>query len=92
MIKNFCKIEGARNIFTGTFEKFDTKAEWIRNTQTVIFLKDIKDKNGNIISEHSEVDLTKGFERLHLKQGDIVQFSAMVKDSKLTRPTRIVKL
>lgn len=92
MLGDFCKIEGTRGIFTGTFEKLDTKAEWIRNTQTVIFLKDIKNKDGNIISEHSEIGLTKGFEKLHLKKGDVVQFSAMVKDSKLTRPTRIIRL
>jgi hypothetical protein len=92
MISDFSKIEGKRDVFIGTFEKLDTKAEWIRNTQTVIFLVDIKNKDGNIISKHSQIDLTKGFEKLHLKKGDVVQFSAMVKDYKFTRPTRIIRL
>lgn len=92
MINDFCKLEGTRNVFTGIFEKLDSKAEWIRNTQTVIFLINIKNKDGSIISKHSEIELTRGFEKLHLKKGDVVQFSAMIKDSKLTRPTRIIML
>jgi len=77
--KNLATIEGVRDIFTGTFERFGVKNGWAGVEKTVL-LKDIKNKNGDIISDHLWFNFTKGFENLQLEKGDIIQFEARVKE------------
>lgn len=79
MRKKLSNIEGVRDTFTGVFERFGIKNGWNGIEKTVL-LKDIKNKNGDVVSDHLWFNLTKGFEKLQLKKGDVVQFDARVKE------------
>lgn len=79
MRKELEKIENIRDTFTGVFDRFGVKNGWIGQEKTVL-LKDVKDQNGKIITNHLWFNLTKGFEKLNLKSGNIVQFCARVKE------------
>lgn len=79
MRKKLSNIEGVRDTFTGVFERFGIKNGWNGIEKTVL-LKDIKNKNGDVVSDHLWFNLTKGFEKLQLKEGDVVQFDARVKE------------
>lgn len=79
MRKELEKIEDIRDIFTGTFERFGIKNGWAGQEETVL-LKDIKDKNDKIVTNHLWFNLTKGFKKLDLQPGDAIQFCARVKE------------
>jgi hypothetical protein len=70
-------IENIRNIFTGTFVRLGTKNGYMGIEKTVL-LKDIRDKDNKIITDHLWFNYTKGFEKANLKENDIVQFNARV--------------
>ncbi|MGO9387796.1 MAG: hypothetical protein ACLPWD_07100 [Methanobacterium sp.] len=92
-----------RDTFIGTFERMGSKNGWFN--QRTVLLKDIKNNEGKIITDHLWFNLTKGFQKLHLREGDIIQFDARVKayvkgynkidkkiDYKLSYPTKLKKL
>lgn len=67
--------------FTGTFVKFGGKnnnGEW----ETTILLKNIKDKNGKLVTDHLWFNNSKGFEALNLKENDVIRFKAKVSQYK----------
>ena len=66
-----------RHIFTGTFSRFGTKNGYKGIEHTVLLL-DVKTENGETVCDHLWFNLTKGFERLNLKEGQKVTFSARV--------------
>lgn len=68
-----------RKTFTGTFERFGWKSGYKGDIPTVLLL-DIKDCDGNTITDHLWFNKTKGFEKLNLVRGDIVQFNARVSE------------
>lgn len=71
-------LEGKRAAFTGTFERFGHKRDYGRDKPTVL-LKDIRDERGELVDDHMWFNLTKGFKRLVLQEGDRVAFDARVK-------------
>ena len=92
-----------RDTFIGTFERYGSKNGW--SGQRTVLLKDIKNNEGKVITGHLWFNLTKGFQKLHMKNGDIIQFDARVKsyvkgydkidrkiDYKLSYPTKLKKL
>lgn len=79
MRKKLQEIKEVRKTFTGIFERIGFKNGYKGVLETVL-LKDIKDTEGNYISDHLWFNLTKGFESLNLKQGDVIQFNARVKE------------
>lgn len=101
--KELGKNGEVRDTFIGTFERLGSKNRWYG--QRTVLLKDIKNKEGKVITDHLWFNLTKGFHKLHLRKGDIIQFDARVKayvkgydkidrkiDYKLSYPTKLLKL
>lgn len=74
------KIENRRDKFHGVFEKYGSKSNWKGYQETTVLMKDIKDTNGKIVSDHLWFNLTKGFEKLgQINSGDVIYFEARVK-------------
>lgn len=65
-----------RHTFTGEFIRFGTKNGWVGEVKTLL-LGDVK-MGDDIVTDHLWFDCGKSFERLDLKEGDIVQFDARV--------------
>jgi hypothetical protein len=72
------EIEEERKTFSGIFVRFGFKNGWNRPVPTVL-LKEIRNDNNEVVTDHLWFNLTKGFEKLDLQEGDIVQFDARVK-------------
>jgi len=79
MRKGLKNINGKRECFTGVFVRYGTKSSFRGPRKTTILLKDIKDQNGVILTDHLWFNLTKGFDEYDLKEGDIISFDARVK-------------
>ena len=67
MRKALKKIEGIRSTFTGTFVRFGTKNGY-KGIEHTVLLKDIKDSNGCIVTDHLWFNLTKGFKALNSRR------------------------
>jgi hypothetical protein len=71
MRKDFEKIDGIRTFFIGTFVKFGKKHGYNGYILDTLLLKNIKccdDKYNNIKCDHIWFTMTKGFEKLNIKQ------------------------
>lgn len=66
-----------RHRFTATFSRFGTKNGFKGLVETVLLI-DVKDANGNIVTNHLWFNKTKGFASLSLNEGDVVEFTARV--------------
>ena len=67
--------------FTGTFKRYGTKNNWHGFPEQTILLTNIKNSNGNIVTDHIWFKQTKGFEKINpLTEGDIISFEARVRD------------
>ena len=98
------KIEGQKQKFRGTLERFGTKSNWkTGKLERTVLLSDVTNYAGNIITDHLWFNYTKKLEALKLKEGDRIQFYGIVKpyikgyeknklDYKITYPSKIVKL
>lgn len=74
-------IEEERLTFIGVFERYGSRTAWRGGDDKTVLLKDIRNTEGRILCDHSWFSFTKGFEALGgLKEGDIVQFDARVKE------------
>lgn len=75
------EIDGERKTFTAIFVKMGSKKGYKGKTEMTLMLKNVKDSDGNIITDHLWFNYTKGFEKLgELYQGDLIQFDARVKE------------
>ena len=82
------RIEGERKTFTGTFARFGKKDryrpkkvgdEWVTHDLTVL-LVDVRDSDGNPVTDHLWFNYTKGFASLgDLQEGDVIRFDARVR-------------
>ena len=77
MRKNLAENEGVRATFTGCFVRFGIKDGW-HGTDSTVLLKDIKNAEGRVLTDHLWFNLTKAFEVLDLRVNDIIQFDARV--------------
>lgn len=68
-----------RHEFTAKFERFGSKNGW-RGPEKTVLIVHVKDDQGKIVSDHLWFNFTKGFEKLNLVPGDIIQFSARVSE------------
>ena len=81
MRKKLKKIEGVREKFIGVFSRFGTKANYHGFPEPTILLIDIRNKDGEIVTDHIWFAYGKRFEALgELKEGDIIEFHARVKE------------
>ena len=76
------KIENTRKKFTAVFKRYGSKTNWHGFSEKTILLVDVKSNGkGKTVTEHIWFRMTKGFEKLgELKEGDILQFDARVKE------------
>lgn len=79
MRKKLKALEDVRQTFTGVFVREGIKNGYKGPLKTIL-LKDIKDLDGNYITDHLWFNYTKGFESLGvLKEGEQLQFNARSK-------------
>lgn len=69
--------EGERSLYTGEFIRTGFKNGFKGPVKTVL-LKDVKDENGQLVTDHLWFNMTKGFEDANLRPGDIVEFRGKV--------------
>ncbi len=72
------KIEEERLKFTATFSRFGLKNGY-RGPEKTVLLKDVKDAEGNILTDHLWFSYTKGFAKLNLQENDEIEFNARCK-------------
>lgn len=83
MRKELEKIENIRDTFSGTFERFGVKTNYHGFFEKTVLLKNIKNKDGQIVTDHAWFNYLKNFKKLNnLKQGDLVFFNARIKKYK----------
>jgi hypothetical protein len=70
--KELQSIENERDTFIGVFKRFGKKKNYHGYYDPTILLIGIQNKNNEFISDHCWFNLTKRFEKLELKQGDII--------------------
>ena len=68
-----------RHFFSGTFERYGIKSGYKGPTETVL-LTNIRDEDGNIVSDHLWFNKTKGFSNANMRKGDTVSFEARVSE------------
>ena len=77
--KGLQKINGVRATFQGEFIKIGSKSGY-KYPQPTLLLCNIKNMDGQIISDHLWFNYTKRFDDLgELRQGDVLRFDARVK-------------
>lgn len=84
MRKSLEKNLGQRKTYTATFLKYDEKRGAMRGgcmktPNAFYILKDIKNEEGKIVTDHMWFTTTDIIFRLKLQSGDTVQFMAFVK-------------
>ena len=80
MRKDLTEYTDTRGTFTGTFVRMGQKNGYKGPVPTVL-LKDVKNVEGKVLTDHLWFNYTKGFQSLgELKEGDIVQFNARCKE------------
>ncbi len=80
MRKELKKLHMIRGTFTGIFVRFGNKTGYKGKIEQTLLFKDIKDKEGKIITSHLWFTMTKGFFKCDLQENDIIQFNARVKE------------
>lgn len=66
-----------RHTYSGTFERKGIRNGWKR-TEATVLLTDIRNEEGNLITDHLWFNDTKGFQAASLQPGDRVEFQARV--------------
>jgi len=70
------QLEGRRARFRGTFVRYGIKNGWLGRKLPTVLLKDITDREGDVVTDHLWFSLTKSFEALSLQPGELVEFEA----------------
>lgn len=79
MRKELQNIEGVRQRFIATFERYGKKSAYKGPPITTLLFKNIRDVNGAQFSDHVWFTTNKQFEKLDLQEGDNICFDARVK-------------
>lgn len=72
------KLSNQRRLFTGIFVRIGTKSGWQGKILETVLIKDIRDSNNKLITNHLWFNLTKGFQNIDFKEGNKIQFMARV--------------
>lgn len=84
-------IDGERQTFFAEFVRLGVKNGY-KGTEETVLLKKIHDSSGKFITDHLWFNLTRGFEKLNLKEGDRIQFDARVKSYTKGYKGRLAKI
>lgn len=72
-------INGVRQTFVATFERFGKKNGFKGYPVTTLLFNDVKDKYGTVFTDHLWFSDCEGWKKLNLQEGDKVSFDARVK-------------
>ena len=78
MREQLASMLGEKLVVTATFKRFGWKVFRGQYEAKTLLLVDVRDESGKVMTDHTWFKCGKGFDRLHLKQGDEVQFHARV--------------
>lgn len=67
-----------RHTFIGTVGRFGHKDSYRGGPIPTVLFKDVKNENGEIITDHLWFNFTKGFQKADISENDLVQFNARV--------------
>jgi hypothetical protein len=83
MRKQLAAENGTRKKFSATFERVGKKVNYKGYTEETILLKNIVDfETKKVVADHIWFSYTKGFEKLSLTPGVVLEFEARVKEYK----------
>ncbi len=83
MRKELAKELGIRKKFNGVFSRIGKKTGFNGYSEETILLKNIRDsETSQIVADHIWFNFTKGFEKLSLTEGIILEFEARIKEYK----------
>jgi len=83
MRNQLAKHDGTRKKFRGVFVRFGKKANYQGYTDMTILLTSIIDVETNqVVTDHLWFNYTKGFEDAGIKEGDVIEFEARIKEYK----------
>lgn len=81
MRKKLASEEGNRKKFSAIFSRVGKKTNFKGYSEDTILLKEIKDLELNeIVTDHIWFTFTKGFEKIDLIEGAVIEFEARVKE------------
>lgn len=81
MRKQFASEAGDRKKFRATFSRYGKKVGYTGYSEETILLVNIIDVETNeIVADHVWFLLTKGFEKLSLSEGKLIEFDARIKE------------
>ena len=81
MRKNLAVEDGQRKKFSAIFEPIGKKTNFRGFSEDTILLKNIVDlKTDLVITDHLWFAYTKGFQKLKLTEGDVLEFEARIKE------------
>ena len=73
------EAEGERRTFTGTFVRVGSKPGLSYGPEPTFLLSNVRDGEGNFITDHLWLNQTAGFKSLgYLDKGDVIQFDGRV--------------
>jgi hypothetical protein len=78
MRKELGKIDKTRMSFTATVGRFGTKKNYHGYSEPTICLCDVKDTDGNKLTDHIWFSVGKTIDKLKLAENEIVKFDARV--------------
>ena len=72
-------IEGVRNRFIATFIRYGQKAAYKGYPIVTLLFENVRDKYGEVFTEHIWFTTNKSFEKFNFNEGDNIVFDARVK-------------
>jgi len=83
MRKSLAEEKGKRKKFSAIFERLGKKVNYNGYSEDTILLKNIIDmETGKVATDHCWFSFTKGFEKVSLTEGTVIEFEARVKEYK----------
>jgi hypothetical protein len=80
MRKSLAKQDGERKTFRATFIRLGKKSNFKGYSEETILLKDVIDpETKQVVTDHVWFAFSTGFQKLMLKEGDMIEFDARVK-------------
>jgi len=81
MRKKLAKEEGNRKKFRAVIDRLGKKINFKGYTEETVLLKNVVDlETSQVVTDHLWLSLTKGFEKISLESGTLIEFEARVKE------------
>lgn len=81
MRKELAKEAGQRKRFRAVFSRFGKKVNFKGYSEETVLLQHVVDiESGKVVTDHIWFSYTKGFEKIKLTEGIVLEFDARVKE------------